>query len=98
MHALFDHRLSGLIGHLYDAALDGRQWEGIAPRIAAAFDSTSTVVKLHSGPEVHILQCTENMIVPDKSRESAEHWHPRDLWVGAHRGGGPVSPSPTRGW
>ena len=61
--------------------MDGRQWEGIAPRIAAAFDSTSTVVKLHSGPEVHILQCTENMIVPDKSREWAEHWHQRDLWV-----------------
>jgi DNA-binding CsgD family transcriptional regulator len=78
---VFDDRLSHLIGHLYDAALDGGLWTGIAPRIAAAFDSTSSVLKLHTGPHVQILQCTDNMVVPDRRREWAAHWHRRDLWV-----------------
>lgn len=54
----------------------------MADRIAAAFDATSAVVKLHGdGGEVHLLQTTENMIVPDSLRDWAEDWHRRDLWV-----------------
>lgn len=78
---LLDDSLSGLIGHLYDAAVNSRLWSGIAPKIAHAFDSTSTVLKLHNGPGVQLLECTDNMHVPDSQREWAEHWHQRDLWV-----------------
>jgi DNA-binding CsgD family transcriptional regulator/PAS domain-containing protein len=80
-HSLLDDSLSDLIGHLYDAAVDSRLWSGIAPKIAHAFDSTSTVLKLHNGPSVQLLECTDNMLVPDSQREWAEHWHQRDLWV-----------------
>lgn len=79
--SLLDDSLGGLIGHLYDAAVDSRLWSGIAPRIAQAFDSTSTVLKLHIGDGVQLLECTDNMQVPDSRREWAEHWHQRDLWV-----------------
>jgi DNA-binding CsgD family transcriptional regulator len=79
--AVFDERLSELIGRVYDAAMDGDLWAGVAPRIAEAFESSSAVLKLHNGPDVHLLECTENMIVPEGRREWAEHWHRRDLWV-----------------
>ncbi|WP_210191168.1 helix-turn-helix transcriptional regulator [Bradyrhizobium mercantei] len=80
-HDHFDDRLSGLIDHLYDAAIDGRLWAGLAPKIAEAFDSRSAVLKLHNGPDVHLLECTENMMVPDSRRGWAEDWHRRDLWL-----------------
>lgn len=71
-----------LIGHLYDAAVDARLWRGMAGRIAAAFDSTSTVVKFHGGDgDVELLETTDNMIVPEDRQAWAEDWHRRDLWV-----------------
>jgi DNA-binding CsgD family transcriptional regulator len=71
-----------LIGHLYDAAVDARLWQGMAGRIASAFDSTSTVVKFHGAAgDVELLETTDNMIVPEQRREWAEDWHRRDLWV-----------------
>ncbi len=79
--SLLDDSLSDLIGHLYDAAIDSRLWSGIAPEIADTFESTSTVLKLHNGRSVQLLECTDNMRVPDSEREWAEHWHQRDLWV-----------------
>jgi DNA-binding CsgD family transcriptional regulator len=79
--AVLDDRLSELIGRVYDAAMDGDLWAGVAPKIAEAFESSSAVLKLHDGPEVHLLECTQNMIVPESRREWAEYWHRRDLWV-----------------
>ncbi len=71
-----------LIGQLYDAAIDPRHWAGMADRIASAFDATSAVVKFHGdGGDVHLLQTTSNMIVPDRLQDWAEDWHRRDLWV-----------------
>ncbi|MCK0198714.1 hypothetical protein MWN34_17590 [Ancylobacter sp. 6x-1] len=71
-----------LIGHLYDAAVDARLWQGMAGRIARAFDSTSTVVKFHGAAgDVELLETTENMIVPEARQSWAEDWHRRDLWV-----------------
>lgn len=71
-----------LIGQLYDAAIDPRHWSGMADHIASAFDATSAVVKFHGdGGDVHLLQTTGNMIVPDRLQEWAEDWHRRDLWV-----------------
>ncbi len=71
-----------LIGHLYDAALDASAWAGTASRIAAAFDSTSTVVKLHGGDAPFALcDTTENLLVPDRLQSWAGDWHQRDLWV-----------------
>jgi DNA-binding CsgD family transcriptional regulator len=79
--AVFDERLSELIGRVYDAAMDGDLWAGLAPEIAEVFESTSAVLKLHNGPNVNLLECTDNMVVPERLREWAEHWHRRDLWV-----------------
>lgn len=79
MHAALPDEL---IGHLYDAAVDARLWQGMAGRIAGAFDSTSTVVKFHgSAGEVELLETTDNMIVPEHRQAWAEDWHRRDLWV-----------------
>ncbi len=74
-------RLSDLIGHLYDAAVDERLWIGIAPRIASTFDSTSAVLKMHGSDDVELLDTTENLVVPPGAQSLAKHWHRNDLWV-----------------
>ncbi|MBL8264911.1 hypothetical protein, partial [Steroidobacter sp.] len=75
-------RLSGLIAHLYDAALDEALWPGTATRIAEAFDSVSTVVKLHGdGAWVSLIECTDNLLVGKRDQAWADDWHRRDLWV-----------------
>ncbi|MFX7329175.1 hypothetical protein ABTI69_20525, partial [Acinetobacter baumannii] len=59
-----DARLSALISHYYDAALDSSLWPGTAKRTAQALDSTSTVIKLHGGgAQVDLLECTDNLVV-----------------------------------
>jgi DNA-binding CsgD family transcriptional regulator len=75
-------QMSDLIGHLYDAAMDERLWTGIAPRIAAAFESSSAVLKM-SGADggVQLLDSTENLNVAERDRAWADHWHRNDLWV-----------------
>lgn len=79
MHAAL---LDDLIGHLYDAALDARLWQGMAGRIAEAFDSTSAVVKFHCVVgDVELLERTDNLAVAESQRQWAEEWHRRDLWV-----------------
>jgi DNA-binding CsgD family transcriptional regulator len=78
---IIDTRLSDLIGHLYDAAIDDRLWTGIASRIAGAFDSTSAVVKMHGGDDVDLFDTTDNLVVAPGNRSLAEHWHRNDLWV-----------------
>jgi len=73
-------RLSDLVGHLYDAALDDTLWAGTADRIAGALGSTSAVVKLHGvDQQVRLLETTTNLTAPDPAW--AEAWHSRDLWV-----------------
>ena len=74
--------VSGLIAHLYDAALDEALWAGTATRIAETFGSTSTVLKLHGeGARVNLLECTGNLIVSEREQAWADDWHRRDLWV-----------------
>ncbi|MEF7613837.1 helix-turn-helix transcriptional regulator [Aquincola sp. MAHUQ-54] len=74
--------LSALISHLYDAALDAALWPGTASRIAQALGSTSTVVKLHGDSgQVSLLECTSNLVVPERDQAWADEWHRRDLWV-----------------
>ncbi len=79
---LADARLSALITHYYDAALDSSLWPGTATRTAQALDSTSTVIKLHGDAvRVDMLECTDNLVVAERDRAWAEDWHRRDLWV-----------------
>jgi DNA-binding CsgD family transcriptional regulator len=74
--------LSALVAHLYDAAMDPGAWPGTASRIAQALGSTSTVVKLHGvDGHVSLLECTSNLVVPERDRAWADDWHRRDLWV-----------------
>jgi len=75
-------RLSALIAHLYDAAVDAALWSGTASRIAQALGSTSAVVKLHADDgRVSLLECTPNLMLPERDQAWAEEWHRRDLWV-----------------
>ena len=75
-------RISGLIAHLYDAAIDGALWSGTANRIAETFGSTSTVLKLHGdGARVNLLECTDNLMVSEREQAWADDWHRKDLWV-----------------
>lgn len=77
-----NHQLSELIGRLYDAAIDEALWSGIAACIADAFESTSTVLKLHGDSDsVQLLDATENLVIADRDRAWADHWHCNDLWV-----------------
>lgn len=71
-----------LIAHLYDAAVDDRLWHGTASRIASAFGSSSTVLKLHSDDlRVDMLECTGNLMVSQREQAWADDWHRKDLWV-----------------
>ncbi len=80
--AFHEPRLSALIAHLYDAAVDAALWPGTASRIAQALGSTSTVVKLHGdGGQVSLLECTGNLMVSARDQAWADDWHRRDLWV-----------------
>lgn len=75
-------RLSRLITQLYEAAVGDGLWTGTATRIAETFDSTSTVLKLHSASaRVNLLECTENLVVSERERAWADDWHRKDLWV-----------------
>ncbi|MBW7835235.1 MAG: helix-turn-helix transcriptional regulator [Sphingomonadales bacterium] len=75
-------RVSGLIAHLYDAAIDDALWSGTANRIAETLGSTSTVLKLHGeGARVNLLECTDNLMVAEREQAWADDWHRKDLWV-----------------
>lgn len=77
-----ESRLSELITHFYDAAMDDALWPGTAMRIAEAFGSSSAVLKLHGeGERVDLLECTDNLIVSGREQAWADAWHRRDLWV-----------------
>ncbi|MBI0327659.1 helix-turn-helix transcriptional regulator [Burkholderia plantarii] len=76
-----DNGLSSLVGQLYDASLDGRQWAGMASGIAAAFNGNSAVLKLHDAANVQLLETTDNLKVPQARLDWATHWHQNDLWV-----------------
>lgn len=77
-----DPRIAELVAHLYDAVLDDALWQGTAARIAHALGSTSAVLKLHGdGASVSLLECTENLAVPERERAWADEWHRKDLWV-----------------
>lgn len=76
-----DNGLSTLVGQLYDASLDGSQWTGMASTIAATFNANSAVLKLHNGANVQLLECTDNLQVPQARLDWANHWHQNDLWV-----------------
>lgn len=74
--------VSGLIAHLYDAAIDDALWSGTANRIAETLGSTSTVLKLHGdGARVNLLECTGNLMVSEREQAWADDWHRKDLWV-----------------
>jgi DNA-binding CsgD family transcriptional regulator len=77
MHVL----LAALIGQFYEAATDEAAWHGIAARIAAAFNSSSAVVKLQGAGRFQLVETTENLQVPETLRGWADDWHARDLWV-----------------
>lgn len=78
----FDTPTSELIEYFYTAATEGGGWAGMANTIASALGSTSAVLKLHGpGDVVHLLECTENLSVPDHQQSWAAHWHRQDLWV-----------------
>src|SRR6476661_2238100 len=77
-----DPRLDSLVNLVYDAALDARLWSGLAPKIARAFDSTSTVLKTQGpGEQVQLVEVTDNLIVAPKDQAWADYWHRNDLWV-----------------
>lgn len=79
---ILEPRLSGLIAHLYDAAVDDSLWAGTATRIAETLGSTSTVLKLHGdNARVNLLECTDNLMVSAREQAWADDWHRKDLWV-----------------
>lgn len=79
---LYAPPISDLIAQLYDAAMDTALWPGTATRIAEAFGSTSTVLKLQADDaRITLLECTDNLIVSARQQAWAEEWHRRDLWV-----------------
>jgi DNA-binding CsgD family transcriptional regulator len=77
MHVL----MAALIGQLYEAATDETLWTGITGRIAAAFNSSSAVVKLQGPGRFQLVETTENLRVTETLQGWADEWHLRDLWV-----------------
>jgi DNA-binding CsgD family transcriptional regulator len=83
MSAEPDAKLSALIGLLYESALDEQLWEGMAERVAKAFDAPSAVIKINQPDQdsVDILQMTDNFAVAASDPAWADHWHRHDRWV-----------------
>lgn len=76
------NRLADLIGSIYDTALDETLWDGISNRIAEFYDSTSTVIKIHSlEGHVSLLDVTQNLVLDESLHDWAGYWHQNDLWV-----------------
>jgi DNA-binding CsgD family transcriptional regulator/PAS domain-containing protein len=73
--------LDALIEWLYDAAVDARAWDGIAPALATTFGADSAVFKLHGNTGVHLLELTDNLHTAPREDAWANHWHRNDLWV-----------------
>ena len=72
-----------LVARIYDASLDPSQWAGVAPAIAAAYNSPSTVLFLNSvrtGPVW--LSNTPNLDATARQTHS-DYFHKVDVW--AHR-------------
>lgn len=75
-------RVSSLIGVFYEAAMDAGLWRSAAQQIAETFGSSSAVLKLHKpGDQIHLLQCTSNLLVSAREQAWADDWHRKDLWV-----------------
>ncbi|MDB5949686.1 MAG: Transcriptional regulator, LuxR family protein [Massilia sp.] len=75
-------RLGPVINSLYDAALGDAGWQHIAAAIAAAFDSTSVVLKTYGGEaEPQLSSVTDNLRIPARDQAWADYWHANDLWV-----------------
>lgn len=72
-----------LVGDFYSAASDEAGWEGVATKVAAAFDSPSCALHLRplSGP-VKALDATPNLVVDsDPDKRAQQYWRRIDLWV-----------------
>jgi DNA-binding CsgD family transcriptional regulator len=74
-------RMLDLIGQVYDAALDERLWSALAPKIAGAFDATSTAVFLRETQHgaVDLLSLTANFD-PAALHAYASYYAERDVW------------------
>jgi DNA-binding CsgD family transcriptional regulator len=69
-----------LIEDVYDAALDDQRWSDLAPRIARAFESTSTSLQIQrQGVSSNILCMTEN--VASGIEDYRGYYWRRDIWV-----------------
>ncbi len=53
----------------------------MAARIAAAFNSSSAVVKLHGLGRFQLVEATGNLQLNESLQDWADDWHLRDLWV-----------------
>ncbi|WP_159594337.1 helix-turn-helix transcriptional regulator [Hydrogenophaga sp. BPS33] len=73
--------LNVLIESLYDAAVDARAWDGMAPALATTFGADSAIFKLHGSTGVHLLERTDNLHTAPADKTWADHWHHNDLWV-----------------
>ena len=72
-----------LVGHFYSATYYEAGWEGVATKVAAAFDSPSCALHLRplSGP-AKALDATPNLAVDsDPDRCAQQYWRRNDLWV-----------------
>jgi DNA-binding CsgD family transcriptional regulator len=74
-----------LIAHFYDAALDPRLWDGIAPRMAAVLDSSSMALLLrHKDNTADWLSRTGNFDQHSVAEYDA-YYHQRNVWTGRIR-------------
>jgi len=72
----------GIVGALYDAALDENMWRGLAPRIAETLGASSAVLKVHgAGGRIDLVETTANMVIAPADQAWANHWHDKDIWV-----------------
>jgi DNA-binding CsgD family transcriptional regulator len=78
----FNERFGRVVDLLYDAVLDETKWGEVAPEIADAFASTSSVLKTYGGAhDPQLASVTDNLRVSTRDQSWADHWHQHDLWV-----------------
>ncbi len=81
-----DSRMTELVGHVYNAALDQGLWTDLAPKIAAAFGSPSASLNIqnHRAGTVNRLAQTANY-EPALIEAHRAHYYKCDVWVAGAR-------------
>jgi DNA-binding CsgD family transcriptional regulator len=75
-------RVIGLVGEIYDAVFDASLWHAMAPKVAGAFDASSSGLAVRFGAQdpLRMSWATDNF-TNRLARDYESHYHKQDVWA-----------------